>query len=248
MRIDAVIFDCDGVLVDSEPITNGVLTTMLNELGLAFTVEQTMRTFMGRALREELSIIESLAGRTLPPDWYAGFARRRDAVLAREVKAVPHIEDVIDALVAAGLPHAVASGADRSKMRVTLGATGLLERFETPGARIVAAAPPGSAAHVAAQAAAQVACIVPGSRIFGADMVERAKPAPDVYLLAARALRVDAARCAVVEDTPTGTAAGVAAGSLVLGYCAHTDARALLAAGAHAVFDDMRRLPALLAP
>ncbi len=241
MRIDAVIFDCDGVLVDSEPITNGVLTAMLNELGLAFTVEQTMRTFMGRALREELSIIESLAGRTLPPDWYAGFARRRDEVLAREVKAVSYIEHVIDALVAAGLPHAVASGADRSKMRVTLGATGLLERFETPGARIVAAAPPGSAAHVAAQSG-----IVPGSRLFGADMVERAKPAPDVYLLAARALGVDAARCAVVEDTPTGTAAGVAAGSIVLGYCAHTDARALLAAGAHAVFDDMRRLPALV--
>ncbi|MFZ4758767.1 MAG: HAD family hydrolase [Burkholderiaceae bacterium] len=238
MRIDAVIFDCDGVLVDSEPITNGVLTAMLNELGLAFTVEQTMRTFMGRALREELSIIESLAGRKLPPDWYAGFARRRDEVLAREVKAVPYIGRVIDALVAAGLPHAVASGADRSKMRVTLGATGLLERFETPGARIVAAAPPGSAAHVGG--------IVPGSRLFGADMVERAKPAPDVYLLAARALDVDAARCAVIEDTPTGTAAGVAAGSLVLGYCAHTDARALLAAGAHAVFDDMRRLPALV--
>jgi beta-phosphoglucomutase-like phosphatase (HAD superfamily) len=244
VRIDAVIFDCDGVLVDSEPITNGVLTAMLNELGLAFTVEQTMRTFMGKALREELSIIESLAGRKLPPDWYAGFARRRDEVLAREVKAVPYIGHVIDALVAAGLPHAVASGADRSKMRVTLGATGLLERFETPGARIVAAAPPGSAAQVAAPFGG----IVPGSRIFGADMVERSKPAPDVYLLAARALGVDPARCAVVEDTPTGAAAGVAAGSLVLGYCAHTDARALLAAGAHAVFDDMRRLPALVAP
>ena len=239
MRLDAVLFDCDGVLVDSEPITNGVLTAMLNELGLGFTLEQTMRTFMGKALREELSIIESLAGRPLPPDWYGGFARRRDVALAREVKAVPHVADVLDALVATGLPHAVASGADRSKMRVTLGATGLLDRFETAGARIVAAAPPGTVGHTVG--------IVPGSRIFGADMVERAKPAPDVYLLAARALGVDAARCAVVEDTPTGTAAGVAAGSLVLGYCAHTDARALLAAGAHAVFDDMRRLPALLA-
>jgi len=239
VRIDAVLFDCDGVLVDSEPITNGVLTAMLNELGLGFTLEQTMRTFMGKALREELSIIESLAGRPLPPDWYGGFARRRDEALAREVKAVPHVADALDALVATGLPHAVASGADRSKMRVTLGATGLLDRFETAGARIVAAAPPGTVGHTVG--------IVPGSRIFGADMVERAKPAPDVYLLAARALGVDAARCAVVEDTPTGTAAGVAAGSLVLGYCAHTDARALLAAGAHAVFDDMRRLPALLA-
>ena len=236
MRVAGVLFDCDGVLVDSEPITNAVLTAMLNELGLGFTLEQTMRTFMGKALREELEIIERLAGRPLPPDWYAGFAARRDAALAREVRAVPGVEAVLDALDAAGVPHAVASGADRSKMRVTLGATGLLERFETGAARLAAASP-----------SARGPVPVPGSRIFGADMVERAKPAPDVYLLAARALDVDPGRCAVVEDTPTGTAAGVAAGSLVLGFCAHTDPRALLAAGAHAVFDDMRRLPALLA-
>ncbi len=236
MRVDAVVFDCDGVLVDSEPITNRVLTAMLNELGLGFTVEQTMRTFMGKALRDELDIIERLAGRRLPPDWYAGFATRRDAALAREVKAVPGIEAVLDALAAGGVPHAVASGADRAKMRLTLGTTGLLGRFESEAARIVASSPAARGAHV-----------VPGSRLFGADMVERAKPAPDVYLLAARAIGADPVRCAVIEDTPTGTAAGVAAGALVLGYCAHTDPRALLAAGAAAVFDDMRRLPALIA-
>jgi len=235
VRLDAVIFDCDGVLVDSEPITNRVLTGMLNELGLDFTLEQTMRTFMGRALREELSIIEALAGRPLPPDWYAGFARRRDAALAREVRAVPHVADLVAHLVERGLPYAVASGADRAKMRITLGATGLLERFESAAARAIAHAP-GYAAGAP-----------PGSRLFGADMVERPKPAPDVYLLAARSLGVAPAHCVVVEDTPTGTTAGVAAGMAVLGYCAHTDPRALLAAGACAVFDDMRRLPALLA-
>ena len=237
MRVDAVVFDCDGVLVDSEPITNRVLTAMLNELGLGFSVEQTMRTFMGKALRDELDIIEKLSGRALPPDWYAGFAARRDAALAREVEAVPGIEAVLDALAAGGVPHAVASGADRAKMRLTLGTTGLLGRFETEAARIVASSPAARGAHV-----------VPGSRLFGADMVERAKPAPDVYLLAARAIGADPTRCAVIEDTPTGTAAGVAAGAVVLGYCAHTDPRALLAAGATAVFDDMRRLPALIAP
>jgi HAD superfamily hydrolase (TIGR01509 family) len=217
VHIDAVIFDCDGVLVDSEPITNRVLTTMLNELGLGFDLAQTMRTFMGRALRDELAIIEALTGRPLPPDWYAGFARRRDEALAHEVKAVAGIETVLDALDRAARPYAVASGADRAKMRLTLGTTGLLRRFETIG-----------------------------SRLFGADMVERAKPAPDVYRLAARSLGVDPTRCAVVEDTPTGTTAGVAAGSRVLGFCAHTDPRALLAAGAVAVFDDMHHLPALL--
>ena len=236
MRFDAVVFDCDGVLVDSEPITNRVLADMLGELGLRFSVEQTMRTFMGKALRDELAIIEGLSGRPLPPDWYAGFVVRRDAALAREVRAVPGVEDLLDALREQRVPVAVASGADRAKMRLTLGTTGLLGRFETPAARAIAHAPGRAAAPL------------PGSVLFGADLVERAKPAPDVYLLAARTLGVAPARCAVVEDTPTGTAAGVAAGMTVLGYCAHTDPRALLAAGACAVFDDMRRAAALLAP
>jgi beta-phosphoglucomutase-like phosphatase (HAD superfamily) len=239
VRVEAAIFDCDGVLVDSEPITNRVLTAMLNELGIGFSLEQTMRTFMGKALRDEIAIIERLSGRTLTTDWYAGFVARRDAALAKEVTAVTGIADALDALDAAAMPYAVASGADRAKMRLTLGTTGLLARFETESARLLAAGPAGTAAHRAAPVA--------GSRLFGADMVERAKPAPDVYLLAAHALAIDPARCAVIEDTPTGTAAGVAAGALVLGYCAHTDPRALLAAGAAAVFDDMRRLPALLA-
>jgi HAD superfamily hydrolase (TIGR01509 family) len=212
----AVILDCDGVLVDSEPITNRVLAGMLNELGLNFTVEQTMRTFVGKSLRDELAIIEGLIGRPLPHDWYGGFVARRDAALAREVTAVPHVATVLDTLAAAGVPHAVASGADRAKMRLTLGTCGLLARF-APGL------------------------------LIGADLVERSKPAPDVYLYAARALGVSAARCIVIEDTPTGTAAGVAAGALVLGYSSHGDARALFEAGATAVFHDMRRLAALLA-
>lgn len=234
MRFDAVVFDCDGVLVDSEPITHRVLAEMLGELGLHFTVEQAMRTFIGKSLRAELAIIEGLAGRPLPPDWYAGFVARRDEALAREVRPVAGVEALLDALHERRVPVAVASGADRAKMRLTLGTTGLLGRFETPAARAVANAP------------GRAAVPLPGSVLFGADLVERAKPAPDVYLLAAHTLGVAPARCAVLEDTPTGTAAGVAAGMTVLGYCAHADPRALLAAGACAVFDDMRRAAALL--
>ncbi|HVL56689.1 MAG TPA: HAD family hydrolase, partial [Burkholderiaceae bacterium] len=65
-RFDAVIFDCDGVLVDSEPITNGVLAQMLGELGLSFTLQQTMQAFVGKAVREELATIEAMLGRPLP--------------------------------------------------------------------------------------------------------------------------------------------------------------------------------------
>jgi beta-phosphoglucomutase-like phosphatase (HAD superfamily) len=227
MKIEALIFDCDGVLVDSEPVVHRLLSEMLGELGLDYSVEQTMRTFLGKALREELETIESLIGRSLPPDWHPGFVRRRDEALVRDVLAVPGIVDVLDRLASHQLPFAVASGGDRAKMRVTLGATGLLDRFEP------AAGSDGPYARF-------------GSRLFGADMVARAKPAPDIFLLAAQGLGVAPGRCAVIEDSPTGTTAGVAAGTMVLGYCAHTDPRELLAAGACAVFDDMRRLPALL--
>ena len=121
---------------------------------------------------------------------------------------------MLDTARAHGFSHAVASGADRGKMRITLGRTGLLERLQP--------------------------------HVYGADQVERSKPHPDVYLLAARGLGIDPARCLVIEDTPTGTRAGQAAGATVLGYCGRTDPRLLLAAGATMVFDDMRRLAELL--
>jgi HAD superfamily hydrolase (TIGR01509 family) len=84
-------------------------------------------------------------------------------------------------------------------------------------------------------------------RMFSATDVPLSKPAPDVYLLAARSMDVHPARCAVIEDTPTGVRAGVAAGMTVFGYAERTDGRALLQAGAHATFADMRELPAMLA-
>jgi beta-phosphoglucomutase-like phosphatase (HAD superfamily) len=108
----------------------------------------------------------------------------------------------------------VASGAERAKMRITLGATRLDRHF--------------------------------GGRVFGADQVAHAKPAPDVYLLAMRETGLDPSRTIVIEDTPTGTRAGVAAGATVLGFCERNDPRGLLEAGAVAVFAAMSELPRLL--
>ncbi len=213
-RFDAVLFDCDGVLVDSEPISNRVLADMLGELGARLSVEETIRTFVGKAIWQELELIRELTGRPVPEGWYDDYKRRRDDALRDSIDAVPAIDAVLDACVAAGLPVAVASGAERAKMRITLGRTGLLPRLEP--------------------------------HVYGADQVERSKPHPDVYLLAAGGLGIDPSRCLVIEDTPTGTQAGLAAGATVFGYCASTDPKALLAAGASMVFDDMRRLAALL--
>ena len=214
-RFDAILFDCDGVLVDSEPITNAVLARMLAELGAALSLEETMRLFVGKAVRDEMEIIEGLTGRSVPPGWYAEFVRRRDEALAREVQAVAGVAEVLERLRAWRLPHAVASGADRAKMRVTLGRSRLLELLEP--------------------------------HVYGADQVARSKPHPDVYLLAARGLGVDPGRCLVIEDTATGTRAGVAAGATVFGYCARGAPQALLDAGAADVFDDMLQLAERLA-
>jgi HAD superfamily hydrolase (TIGR01509 family) len=211
---DAVIFDCDGVLVDSEPITNGVLCEMLNELGLDFDLDRTIRTFMGKSVKDEMAAIEAMIGHALPPDWHPQFVRRRDAALAVRVTAIPGVRAVVDQLVARGMPFAVASGADCAKMRLTLGSCGLLPFFER--------------------------------HMFGADMVARAKPAPDVYDLAMRTLGVLPNRTVVIEDTPTGIRAGVAAGATVFGLASLNTPAVLLEAGASLAFGSMDEVPALL--
>lgn len=211
---DAVIFDCDGVLVDSEPITNGVLCEMLNELGLEFDLERTIRTFMGKSVKDEMAAIEALIRRALPSDWHAQFVRRRDVALAASVTAIPGVRAVVEQLAARGMPFAVASGAECAKMRLTLGTCGLLPFFE--------------------------------QQMFGADMVPRAKPAPDVYELAMKSLGVTPNRTVVIEDTPTGIRAGVAAGATVYALASLNAPAVLLEAGASLTFGSMDEVPALL--
>jgi len=83
-------------------------------------------------------------------------------------------------------------------------------------------------------------------RRFSIDQVAQGKPAPDLFLLAARTFDVAPARCCVIEDTPTGTTAGVTAGMRVYGYCALTPAQLMTSAGAHRTFTSMSELPALI--
>ncbi len=211
---DGVVFDCDGVLVDSEPITNRLLAAMVGEQGVSIDEETAHRMFVGRSLADDIVEIEKLIGRPLPADWEAEYLRRRDAMLAREIVAVAGVDAVLARLVYRKVPIAVASGAERAKMALTLGATRLNRHL--------------------------------GGRIFGADQVAHAKPAPDVYLLAMRETGLEPSRTIVIEDTPTGTRAGVAAGATVLGFCERNDPRGLLAAGAVAVFGAMSELPRLL--
>ncbi len=117
MDFDAVLFDCDGVLVDSEPITNGVLRDMLEESGWTLSPDECMRIFVGKAVRDERARIEAHTGQPLTEAWMQRFYERRNVRLQAELQTVP---GALDAVVAAhactGGRIACASGADRHKV------------------------------------------------------------------------------------------------------------------------------------
>ncbi len=121
-----VIFDCDGVLVDSELITNRVFVGMLNELGLALSLEDMFDRFVGRSMPQCLEIITKLLGRPVPPHFVDEYQTRSASALRAELKAVPDIETVLAAM---RMPYCVASSGSHEKMQTTLGITGLLPQF-----------------------------------------------------------------------------------------------------------------------
>ena len=122
-----VIFDCDGVLVDSEPLSNLALSQAIAELGVHLTVEETMAEFMGRDRRHLMARLAELIGGPVPEGFGAAYDARRDALFHAELRAVEGIEAALDAIAH---PTCVASSADHAKLRLTLGLTGLYERFE----------------------------------------------------------------------------------------------------------------------
>jgi HAD superfamily hydrolase (TIGR01509 family) len=211
-RFGLVIFDCDGVLVDSELITNRVFAGMLNELGIAVTLDDMFEQFVGRSMAQCLELITKMLGHPVPQHFVEEYQRRSATALRSELKAVPDIETVLAAM---RVPYCVASSGSHEKMQTTLGITGLLPQFR--------------------------------GNMYSVTEVAQSKPFPDVFLYAARQQGVAPANCAVIEDTPTGVRAGVAAGMTVFGYCALTPKQRLIEAGAHHTFERMRELPALIA-
>ena len=130
-RFDAVLFDCDGVLVDSEPITNGVLREMLEEAGWSLTPAECMRLFIGKAVKDERARIEAHTGKPLTEAWLAQFRERRNVRLEREVRPVEGAVDAVERVHAAfGGRIACASGADRFKVELQLARCGMARFFE----------------------------------------------------------------------------------------------------------------------
>ena len=126
MPWELVIFDCDGVLVDSELLSNRVLAQMLAEIGLPMSLEETIATFMGHTLPACIALIEECTGRPIPPNFVADFRDRTFEAFRRDLRPVPGIESVLDAMEQR---FCVASSGPPEKIHLTLSVTGLLPRF-----------------------------------------------------------------------------------------------------------------------
>ncbi|MET7480900.1 HAD family hydrolase [Streptomyces sp. NPDC005648] len=125
MRYDLVIFDNDGVLVDSEPISNQLLAAYLTELGHPTSYEDSIRDYMGAAMHRVHELVLERTGRRLPADFDDVFHARVFAAFQRELKAVAGATDVLEELVASGVPYCVASSGSHERIRVGHRTTGL---------------------------------------------------------------------------------------------------------------------------
>ena len=131
MQFDAILFDCDGVLVDSEPLTHGVLHAMLGEAGWALSLEQCMARFVGKAVRDERATIEAQTGRPLTEAWMAEFYERRNLALQQHLQIIEGAHAAVSALHQQLQGRiACASGADRAKVALQLTKVGLMPFFE----------------------------------------------------------------------------------------------------------------------
>ena len=218
-RFDAVLFDCDGVLVDSEPITNGVLRDMLAESGWVLTSAECMRLFIGKAVKDERAMIEVNTNQPLTDDWLNRFRERRNLGLLAGLQAIDGAVQAVASIHARYAGRiACASGADRFKVELQLDKCGLMRYFEGNifSGHELPRSKPFPDVYLAAAAALGVSakrCAVIEDSVTG--------------VLA-------------------GVAAGATVFGYAPQEFGHSSAAALRAAGAVAVFADMAALPALV--
>ena len=131
MNFEAVLFDCDGVLVDSEAITCGVLRDMFEEQGWRMTLAECMQRFVGHTVKSQRAVIEAHTGVPLTDEWLAQFFERRNVRLAQDITAIDGIHEAVAHVHAQCAGRiAVASGADRFKVEMMLRQVGLHPHFE----------------------------------------------------------------------------------------------------------------------
>ena len=191
-RIDAVLFDCDGVLVDSERVAAECIVEFAARYGARFGIEEALARFTGARMADNLRDIEERGKCRLPDDFEDELRAHMATEFESRIEPMEGAATLVDSLE---LPYCVVSNGPRSKMEVTLRVAGLLEHF--------------------------------AGRIVSAYEVGVWKPDPGLFLHAARMLGTPPERCAVVEDSDYGIAAGVAAGMQVFALVSEERARAM---------------------
>jgi HAD superfamily hydrolase (TIGR01509 family) len=214
---ELIIFDCDGVLVDSEPIINRAHAQVLTACGYSITEEALIERFCGMSDPEMLAIIESEWRRALPASYAARVGAMIESGFGQSLAPIDGVAQLLDAL---RLPRCVASSGSPEQILRKLELTGLLTCF--------------------------------GGNLFSATLVARGKPAPDLFLYAAEQLRAAPNRSLVIEDSPAGIDAAIAAGMTAIGFsggshCGPAHAARLQAHGAKFVIANMRELAAVMA-
>jgi HAD superfamily hydrolase (TIGR01509 family) len=211
-----IIFDCDGVLIDSEEISMAIDQSLLAGCGVHLSEAEMHRRFVGKTFQAMIDEVEGERGISLPADLEA---RKDDLMVAVYKRDLKPIAGVADALGAIDLPKSIGTNGPRARALLALEVTGLKPHF--------------------------------GERLTTFEDVERGKPFPDVYLLAAQRAGFAASDCIVVEDSLTGVKAAVAAGCYTLGFTGahlHRAEHALQLAelGAARVFHHMEDLPKII--
>jgi len=216
-QVDLVIFDCDGVLVDSEVISCRAHAETLTRHGYPITSEQVFDRFLGRSMRQATLEVEAELGRSLPDDFHTQVYAEIFRLFAASLEATPHIEE---ALAAIALPVCVASSGPPEKISASLNRVGLYDRF---------------APHIFSAVQVRKGKPAPDLFLFAAEQM-RTSPA--------RCLVIEDSVSGIAGALAAGmTVLGFHGGS----HCGPGYAETLRTAGATATFDDMRQLPDLVA-
>ena len=192
MKYKCIIFDCDGVLVDSEPIANQMLITMATELGVDIDMNFAINHFIGKSLYTCMETISQFGKIKLPDTFEKEFRKRSFEKFKKELQPIPGIKNVLKKLE---LPFCVASSGPVNKIELNLKTTGLYSFFK--------------------------------GKIFSCYMVNKWKPEPDVFLLAAKTMGFEPEECLVVEDSHPGITAAKNGGFDVVAYKSEFNIREL---------------------
>ncbi len=211
-NIGAIIFDCDGVLIDSEVLANQAERDYFANFGLDISTEAFMARYVGLSFKDMIADIQTRITTTLPQDVEAQISERINRAFDGNLKPMAGIEALLDSIT---LPKAIASSSSTERLEFTLKLTGLWDRFE--------------------------------GHIYSSSMVSRGKPAPDLFLLAAKQLGIAPENCMVIEDSPLGVQAAIAARMTVIGFTGGSHmtperAQKLLNCGAAYLFDQFPTL------